>query len=119
MNSFQVDFLGMSLMNNTPIHFFLVLIMLGLFFWGTFFAKEETKENILKVMKAWFVVVFFSGVYIWTIVDFSIPLLIKSVAATFAFFIMLRLVKNPFNKRLWGILISDVSLGLFMALKYI
>ena len=93
MNTFQIDFFGMSLMNNTPIHLIVGIVMICLLVFGAFFATEEQKDKVIKIMIAWFIIVLLTGVYIWTLVDFSIPLLIKSLFATIAFVIMLKLLK--------------------------
>ena len=119
MNTFQIDFFGMSLMNNTPIHLIVGIVMICLLVFGAFFATEEQKDKVIKIMIAWFIIVLLTGVYIWTLVDFSIPLLIKSLFATIAFVIMLKIVKNSKNIKLWIALTGFMSVGAFMALKYI
>jgi len=119
MNSYQIDFLGMSLMNNTPIHLIVGIVMVGLLVFGAFFAKEEQKDKVIKMMLAWFVIAFLTGTYVWTLVEFSIPLLIKSVFATIAFVIMIKIVKEPKNMKLWIALVFFMSIGAFMALRYI
>ncbi|ATB69658.1 putative membrane protein [Sulfurospirillum diekertiae] len=119
MSSFQIDFLGMSIMNNTPVHFFLSGIMIGLFVWATFFANEEQKVKAVKIMKVWFALVLLSGCYVWTLVPFSIPLLIKSVGGIFLFWFMLQIVKDPTSKPFWGLAVLTTIVGLGLAFTVI
>ena len=51
MNALQIDFLGLSIMNNAPFHFFIAGIMIGLFIWATFFTKNEQQIKAVKIMK--------------------------------------------------------------------
>jgi hypothetical protein len=96
-------------MNNTPIHFIFGVIMVITFLITVFKLTGSKRKIGLRLMHILFIPVFFSGVYIWTLVPFSLPLLIKSVAATIAFYFMTKIVKEPSNLTNWivcGVLIS-------------
>ncbi len=115
MNALQIDIFGLSIMNNTPIHFFLAAIMLGIFIWAAFFTKEAQKPKARKIMMYWFVLVFLSGGAVWTLVDFSIPLLIKSVGGVLLFWVMLEIVKSPVSKLFWSLFVAIATVGLGLA----
>lgn len=117
MNTFEIDIYNISIMNNTPIHFGIAGVMIGLFIWATFFAKD--KEKAMNIMKIWFVFVLLSGCYVWTLVDFSIPLLIKSVGGIALFWFLLQIVRNPKSKLFWSLAIITATVGLTLAFTMI
>ena len=115
MNAMQIDIFGLSIMNNTPVHFLIAGVMLGLFVWAAFFTKDEQQEKAIKIMKGWFVLVLLSGCMVWTLVPFSLPLLIKSVGGVVLFWVMLQIVKNPVSKLFWGLFVAIATVGLGLA----
>lgn len=107
-----------SLMNNTPIHFIWGVILIITFLFTVFKLTGAKRKIGLRLMHIFFIPVFFSGVYVWTLVPFSIPLLVKSVAATVVFYFMTKIVKEPSNLVNWivcGVLVSiDGTLAITM-----
>ncbi len=108
-----------SLMNNTPVHFIFGIIMVIIFIITTFKLKGPQKKLGLRAMHIVFVPVFLSGAYIWTIVPFSIPLLIKSVAASIAFFFMTKIAKDPSDLTNWVVCGTLISIGGTLAVTMI
>ncbi len=119
MNALQIDIFGLSIMNNSPMHFLFATVLIVLFIWATFYAKEEEKEKALKMMKICFVFVFISGCVIWTLVDFSIALLIKSVGGVALFWFLFEIFKNPRSKLFWLLAVITAIVGLTLAFTMI
>lgn len=119
MNALQIDIFGLSIMNNSFVHFFIAGALLGLFVWATFFTKGEEQAKAVKMMKICFIFVLLSGCMIWTIVDFSIPLLIKSVGGIALFWFLLQIVKEPTSKLFWGLSVVTATVGLSLAFTMI
>lgn len=112
-----------SIMNNTPAHFIPAGLLLLTFLWTVFsLKKNEQKDNRstgLLIMNLLFVCVLISGAYIWTLVPFSIPLLIKSVGGIVLYYIMTRIVKNRLIITNWVLMGVIATVGLTLAFTMI
>jgi hypothetical protein len=84
-----------SIMNKTPFHFIAEGALLIIFLWATFLASDTQKSKGLIAMHFLFALVLMAGIYIWTLVPFSFPLLIKSAGGIGLYGIMIQIVKNP------------------------
>lgn len=104
-----------EIMNNSPWHFIFAGIVLALFLVAVFSKNNELKAKLQKVMYVFFGLAVIAGIYIWTIVDFSLPLLVKSVGGFVLFWTMLQLIKNPKSKIFWGLFVAIAAVGLSFA----
>ncbi|SDZ74523.1 hypothetical protein SAMN05660420_00081 [Desulfuromusa kysingii] len=108
-----------AIMNNTPCHFVIASALLALFLWTTFFASESSQPKGLLAMHGLFVLVLISGCYVWTLVPFSLPLLIKSVGGIVLYGVMTQIVKNPKSVLLWSLFVAIATVGLGLAFTVI
>ena len=108
-----------SLMNNTPLHFIFAGILLVAFLVTVFKLNKEERPKGLKVMHILFVPVLLSGIYVWTLVPFSLPLLVKSVGALVLYWLMVRIVRNPPLILNWALSGAIVAVGLTLAVSMI
>lgn len=115
--------MNFSIMNNTSAHFIPAGILLLTFLWTVFsIKKNEQKDNRptgLLIMHLLFVCVLLSGAYIWTLVPFSIPLLIKSVGGIVLYYFMTRIVKNRLVITNWVVMGVIATVGLTLAFTMI
>ena len=108
-----------DVMNNAPYHFIVAGVTLAVFLLATFVANEGIKRKLTMALHVLFLLVVASGVYFWFRVDFSIPLLIKSVGGLALFWIMHSIVKKPANWIFWALFVVTAAVGLFLAFFYI
>lgn len=108
-----------SIMNNTPIHFLFSGALVVVFLFTVFKLKEEQRPKGLKVMNILFIPVLLSGIYVWALVPFSIPLLIKSVGALVVYWLMVRIVKNPSIVINWAMCGAILMVGGTLAITMI
>ena len=108
-----------SIMNNTPIHFIFAISLFAIFLFTVFKLKEEQRPMGLKIMHILFIPVLLSGIYVWTLVPFSIPLLIKSVGATVAYWFMTRIIANPSTISNWVLCGAIMMVGGALAITMI
>lgn len=108
-----------SFMNNTPVHFIVSIILFAVFLITVFKLKEEHRATGLRIMHILFIPVLLSGIYVWTLVPFSIPLLVKSVGATAAYWLMTRIVTNPSNMAAWAACGALMAVGGTLAVTMI
>ncbi|MCG1026182.1 MULTISPECIES: hypothetical protein [Dehalobacter] len=108
-----------EIMNHTPWHFLAASVLLVLFFIATFSDDQNLKTKLRKIMYVVFGFAVLTGCYVWTLVDFSLPLLIKSIGGFALFWVMIQLTKNRFNKLYWGLFILIAAVGLTLAFVYI
>lgn len=111
--------MNFAIMNNTPCHFLIAGVLLALFLWTTFFASESSKPKGLLAMHCLFVLVLISGAYVWKLVPFSIPLLIKSVGGIVLYGVMTQIVKNPKSGLYWFLFVAIATVGLSLAFTMI
>lgn len=109
----------LKIMNHTPWHFLVASVLLVIFFVTTFSDNQELKTKLRKIMYVVFGFTVLTGFYVWTLVDFSLPLLIKSIGGFALFWVMLQLTKDRFNKLYWGLFILIAGVGLTLAFVYI
>ena len=107
---------GCAIMNNTPFHFLaagLTLVLAGI---AAFSADEKRKAQFRLYTQIGFALVVLTGLYIWLIVPFSLPVLVKSLGGLVLFYVILRIIQEP-KKPLWWILFGAIALvGLSLAL---
>ena len=108
-----------SIMNNTPIHFIFASALVAVFLFTVFKLQEEQRSKGLVIMHILFIPVLLSGMYVWTLVPFSIPLLIKSVGAMVAYWFMTRIVKNPSTMMNWVLCGAIIAVGGTLAVTMI
>lgn len=108
-----------SIMNNTPYHFLIASVMLVVFFIAVFTKNKDLKPKLVTAMKVIFVLLVLSGCYVWLLVPFSIPLLVKSLGGIFLFWVMLQLTKNPKSTLYWVLFVATAAVGLTLAFFYI
>lgn len=104
-----------EIMNNSPWHFIFAGIVLVLFLIAVFSKSDELKAKIQKAMYVFFGIAVIAGFYIWTLVDFSFPLLVKTVGGFVLFWTMLQLIKNPKSKLFWVLFVVIATVGLSFA----
>lgn len=90
-----------SFMNNTPWHMLFAMIFMAMLIVSAVSKSPATKAKLKKAMIAVFVLIVISGFYVWTLVPFSLPLLIKTVIGFFMFAALMKIAENPKNKKAW------------------
>ncbi|RNC62968.1 MAG: hypothetical protein AWM53_01797 [Candidatus Dichloromethanomonas elyunquensis] len=108
-----------QIMNHAPWHFLVASVLLVLFFVATFSDNQDLKTKLRKIMHVVFVFTVLTGCYVWTLVNFSLPLLIKSIGGFALFWVMIQLTKNRSNKLYWGLFVLIAAVGLTLAFVYI
>lgn len=104
-----------QIMNHTPWHFLAGSVVLALFLTAVFSKDDKRIAALRKAMYVVFALTVLSGLYVWTLVDFSWPLLIKSLGGFVLFWTMLQLIKNRTSKLYWGLFVSIAAVGLTLA----
>jgi len=108
-----------AIMNNTPFHFLLGGSTLLLFILNLVSTNPSYQQTLKRALVGMFMLALASGLYVWTLVPFSLPLLTKSIGGIFLFWVMLQLIKSPSSVLFWGLLCATASVGLTLAFFFI
>ena len=108
-----------AIMNNTPYHFWLAVLSLGTFAVALFTSDANMKSRLRQILMVLFALQIISGIMVWTIVPFSLALLIKSVGGLFLMWLLLQLINAPSNRTYWILTVLTAVVGLWLAFFYI
>lgn len=108
-----------AIMNNTPTHFIASGIGLVIFVAALLTSDDAWKQRL----RTWIMIVFalqiITGLFVWTLVPFSLALLTKSLGGLVLMWLLLRLMREPSNRTFWILTVLIAVVGLALAFFYI